>query len=131
DAWKIGALVTQLAIGGIFQDEDSLPPAVTLRQLQQSLAAWQRQGQTARILEVIAHVDEAEALELAAPLEPAQKLLERRDVHALLVHRHRQRSDSHAAERPLVDEVGRRLGDHKIAWIEEQLAEQVQQLLRT
>src|SRR5205085_1505234 len=69
DARQVWSLVAQLPIGGVFQDEDAMLPAVALSELQQVLAARKGQGQAAGILKVIADINEAKAFELPRSLQ--------------------------------------------------------------
>jgi hypothetical protein len=89
---QVVALVAQLAVGGVLDDEE----IVFRRELHDALAALEAQGDAGGVLEVGDEVEELVVLLVGA--EFLEEGLEEVDVDAVVVDRHAQRHGAVGAE---------------------------------
>src|SRR5215207_1230552 len=114
-------LEAELPVRDVLDDEE----AVSSRELHKRGATIGRETDSARVLMIRNRVDE---LGSEAAGEPLLQLL---DGEAVRVERHRDERRLEAAEGLDRAEVGRRLDDDHVAWIEERLPDQLERLDRT
>ena len=123
------AVVVQLPIRGIFEDQNAVAQAELSGDFHQSRPAVGGERQAGGVLEVARAVDEFHAVQLAAVLDAVEQRLDRADVHAAVVHRDGHHAGAEALEGAGVDEVRRGGGDHDVAGVDQRLGDQVQRLL--
>ena len=76
DAREFLAFVTQLAIRGIFQDQDALPVREAADDFHQVLPAFERKRQAGRVLEIIDRVDELHPGKFAGAIDRFEQAFE-------------------------------------------------------
>ena len=109
----------ELAVGDVLDDEE----AVAARKLDERLAPLGRERHAGRVLVVGDRVEELrpQAVRRAAPLELV-------DLEPVLVHRHGHDLGLEPAEGHDRAEIRRRLDEHRVAAVEERLADQLERL---
>ncbi len=129
DARQLVRGVAQLPVRGVFEDQNALAGAEPAGQIDQGGPALPAQGQPGRVLEVIDRVNDLHAVKFPPLPQSREERLECLEVHPVLVHGHREDADAVGLQQAVVHEVRRRLRDHDVARVEQDLPEQVEQLL--
>ncbi len=116
----LGAAIAQQAVGRVLEHVD----AVLLAQLDDPPALGARAGRTRRVLEVRDRVEELRA-------RAADRGLERTDVGAVRLEGNADHGRAVATQHGDRPVVGRRLGEHDVAGLEQREAEELDDLQRT
>ncbi len=117
-------LEPEQSVGVVLDHQD----AVGCGNLQDPWPAFERERHACRVVEVRHRVEQLDAAPRGA--QQGQRLLERLGDQAVLVHLHVVHVGLVRAEHPERADVGRRLGHHHVAGIDEHSRHQVQALLR-
>ena len=121
--------VTQLAVGGVFDQVDALPPRPTLGDFDQRGPALERDRQRAGVVEIADQVDRLDPLQFAGGLAAGEFLLDGRGNHALVVGFHAHGPHAQVLQRAEEDVVARRGADHDVAGVQEHVGREKEQLV--
>ncbi len=128
-AGHVVAFVAKLAVGGVFDHVDSLPPRPALGDLDQRGPALERDRQRAGIVEIADQVDRLDPLQFAGGLASGQFLLDGLGNHAAVVGFHSHGPHAQIAQRAEEDVVARRGADHDVAGVQQHVGRQKEQLV--